>query len=328
MQDANLTGQSFTSGSSTAAPNGAPSPWVKVSSRVQDALDSRAPVVGFETTVLSFGLPYPANLQVGRHCEKIARDAGCEPATLGLLDGQVHAGIDDEQMQRFCTAKADTMKINLQNMAAGVVRKSLGAFTVAASMQVCAAAGIEVFSTGGVGGIHRDYTRYHDASSDLMALARYPVAVVCAGVKSILDVPATIEHLETLGVPVIGYNCATFPLFHARESSYPLENTSDCLHETASMIRAHWRMGGRGVLVVTPVPEEHAVDVHELEDWITQAHRAAQVGRVTGKAVTPFLLKKLEEVSHGRSLTTNIALLENNARVASRLANTMAETPL
>jgi pseudouridine-5'-phosphate glycosidase len=300
------------------------SSWLKVAPEVQQAMATRQPVLAFETTVLSFGLPYPANMRVGRQCQEIARQAGCVPATLGLMDGMVHVGISDEQMAEFCAEGARVTKVNLQNMAAAAVRKEAGAFTVAASMQVCAAAGIEVFATGGIGGVHHDYAKCHDVSSDMMAFTRYPVAVVCAGIKSILDVPATLEQLETLGIPVVGYKTDRMPLFHSRESLYPLETYSNCLEETAKMVRAHWRMGGRGVLVVTPIPEEHAIDMNELQEWIAGAHRAAQIGRVTGKAVTPFLLKKLEELSHGRSLTSNVALLENNAVVAAKLARIMA----
>src|SRR5690606_14915137 len=169
-----------------------------------------------------------------------------------------------------------------------LVRHELGAFTVATSIKVCAAAGIRVFATGGIGGVHRDYAATHDVSSDMVALERYPVAVVCSGVKSILDVAASLERLESLCVPLIGYRTNKFPLFHARESLYCLEAHSDDLGEIAEMLRAHWRTDGRGVLVVTPIPEANAVDPNELEDWIAGAHRAAQIGRVSGKEVTPF----------------------------------------
>lgn len=297
--------------------------WLQIAPRVADALATKRPVVAFETTVLSFGLPYPANLHVGRQCQEIVSKCCCEPATLGLLDGQVYVGLSDDQVAHFCAEGAEITKVNLQNFAAAQVRKEAGAFTVAASMQVCAAAGIEVFVTGGVGGVHHDFARVHDVSSDLLALTRFPVAVVCAGVKSILDVPATLERLESLGVPVIGYKTEKFPLFHARESLFDLETHSDCLEEIAQMIRAHWKMGGRGVLVVTPIPEEHAIPPGQLDEWIAGAQRAAQIGRVSGKAVTPFLLKKMEELSKGCSLTSNVALLENNAVVGAKLARTM-----
>lgn len=298
--------------------------WLTVAPEVQSALNAGEPVVAFETTVLSFGLPYPLNMEVGTQCERLARENGCMPATLGMLEGVVHVGISPEQMATFCAPDAAVTKINLQNMAAAATRRQVGAFTVAASTQVCAAAGIRVFATGGLGGVHRNFSQTHDVSSDMIALARYPVAVVCAGVKSILDVPATLERLESLGVPVIGYKTANFPMFHARDSQFPLEMYSDSLDEIAQVAKAHWNMGGRGVMVVTPVPEEHAIHPTELENWITKANRAAEIGRVTGKAVTPFLLKKLEEISHGRSTTTNVALLENNALTGAALAKCMA----
>jgi len=303
-------------------------PWMSVAPNVASALKANEPVVAFETTVLSFGLPWPANFETGKRCEAAARAADAVPATLGMINGQIIAGLSEKQVKYFCTAEGNVTKVNLQNMAPAIMSRGLGAFTVAASAQVCSLAGISVFATGGIGGVHRNYGESHDVSSDLIALARYPVAVVCAGVKSILDVPATLEHLETLGVPVIGYQTRTFPLFHVRESNYEMETTSDSLDEIAGLIKTHWAIGGRGVLVVTPVPEQHAVAMDELEDWIAGANRAAQIGRVTGKAVTPFLLKKLEELSHGRSITTNVALLENNAAVAGQLAQSLVKTPL
>lgn len=300
-------------------------PHVQLKPDVANALAAKRPVVAFETTVLSFGLPHPHNLTVARRCEQIVRGLGCEPATLGMLDGTVFAGLEAEQVEEFCRPEARITKVNLQNLAAAKVRRENGAFTVAASMQVSHAAGIRVFCTGGVGGVHHDFAQYHDASSDMMALARYPVAVISAGVKSILDVPATLEQLETLGVPVIGYKTDLFPLFHATTSVYPLETFSDDLDEIAQMAHTHWQLGGRGVMVVTPIPERYAIDPNELQGWLDAAHRAAEYGRVTGKKLTPYLLTKLEELSHGRTLTSNVALLENNAVAAAGLAQALAK---
>ncbi len=213
--------------------------WLTIAPHVQSALDAGTPVVAFETTVLSFGLPYPQNMEVGKQCERMAYENSCTPATLGLLDGKVQVGISPEQMAVFCEPGAKVTKVNLQNMAAAATRREAGAFTVAASVHVCAAAGIRVFSTGGLGGVHRNYANLHDVSSDMIAMARYPVAVVCSGVKSILDVPATLEHLETLGVPIIGYKTKNLPLFHSRESLYPLETHSDSLEKIARMAKTH-----------------------------------------------------------------------------------------
>lgn len=302
-------------------------PHVQLTPAVARALAKGQPVVAFETTVLSFGLPHPHNLTVAHRCEQIVRGLGCEPATLGMLGGVVFAGLEPSQVEEFCRPGAPITKVNLQNLAAAKVRGESGAFTVAASMQVSHAAGIRVFCTGGVGGVHQDFARLHDASSDLMALARYPVAVVSAGVKSILDVPATLEQLETLGVPVIGYKTDHFPLFHAASSAYPLEVYSDDMDEIAQMAHVHWQLGGRGVMVVTPIPERYAVDPNELQGWLDSAHRAAEHGRVSGKQLTPYLLKKLEELSHGRTLTSNVALLENNAVAAAGLAQALAKMP-
>ncbi len=297
------------------------------SPEVNSALATHDPIVAFETTVLSFGLPWPSNYQLGQRCEEIARQLGCTPATLGMIGGKVHLGLTPEQLESFCRPGADVTKVNLQNMSAALLSHKHGAFTVAATAQICSLAGIRTFATGGIGGVHRDFAQSHDVSSDLIALARYPVAVVCAGVKSILDVPATLEYLETLGVPVIAYKAENFPLFHACKSTIPCEIRTDDINEVAAMCQAHWNLGGRGVLVVTPVPEQHAVEPYELEEWINQATRAAQTGRVHGKAVTPFLLKKLEEVSKGKSITTNMALLENNTQTAAALASALASLP-
>lgn len=294
--------------------------YLKIRETVREAQAANKPVVAFETTVLSYGLPYPHNLTVGRQMEEIARQRGSQPATLGIVNGEVRVGLSDNELEGFCKPEPDAVKVNLQNMAATIVRGKRGSLTVAGCMQVCSLGGIEVVATGGVGGIHHDYERFHDESSDLTALARYPVAVVCSGVKSVLDVPATLERLETLGVPVIGYRTEKFPLFHSRESVYDLEVRAERLSEAARMIRKHWELGGRGVLLATPIPEEHAVDPNELQEWLDGAHRAAEYGRVSGRRLTPFLLQKMEELSQGRSLRSNVALLENNAIVGARLA--------
>jgi len=293
-----------------------------ISDDVSEALTREWPVVAFETTILSFGLPWPRNFEVGTDCEKIARAAHCLPATLAILDGKIRVGLSEDEIRLFCTPDQNCItKVNLQNVAYAVQRRIAGALTVAASMQVCAGAGIRVFSTGGIGGVHRDYARYHDSSSDMAALARYPVAVVCAGAKSVLDICATLEQLETLGVPIYGYQTKTFPLFHARTSPHKLDTWFDDINDLAAAVRIHWSLAKTGVLVVTPVPEESAIPPGELEEWVVEAEKAARIGRLHGKALTPFLLKKLEKLSNGRTLETNLALARNNAKVACALAS-------
>ena len=288
--------------------------------QIQQAISAGEPVVGFETTVLSFGLPYPDNIKVGESCEARAREYGCVPATSGIVNGKIRVGLTPEEFRHFCDQRDDLVKVNMQNIASTLQSGKSGAFTVAATMQVCHLAGIKVMATGGIGGVHKNFSAAHDESSDLLALSRYPVAVVCAGIKSVLDIEATLERLETLGIPVIGYKTKCLPLFYVRESRFPLEHHTDSMEELAGIARHHWQLGGRGILVVTPVPEAHAVNPTLLEDWLEGAHRAAQIGRVTGKAVTPLLLSKLKELSGGRTITANVALLENNATAAAQLA--------
>ena len=294
--------------------------YLSISPEVQQALDARQAVVAFETTILSFGLPSPVNERVGFLCESVAREMGAVPATVAILNGQVRVGLDASEIRYFCSRSPDIAKVNLQNFAAALVSKRRGAFTVAASVKACAMAGIRVFATGGIGGVHRGYAKTLDISSDLRALAEYPVIVVSAGAKSILDVGATLEVLETLGVPVVGYNTDRFPLFFTAESSFELDQKCDSPEAVAALARTHFECGGRGMLVVTPVPSEYSLPREELDRWIETALEEASARGVTGKAVTPFLLERLESLSGGRTLKANEALIENNARLASRIA--------
>lgn len=300
--------------------------WMQYTEHTTPDLRATRPIVAFETTVLSFGLPWPTNRDVALSCEAIAREHGVTPATLGVLNRKAVVGLSEEQLDLFCRPKRGAVKVNLQNLAAALQLDTPGALTVATTLNVASQADIRVAVTGGIGGVHRGYAESHDVSSDLVALARFPVAMVCSGIKSILDVPATLERLETLGVPVVGYKTRTFPFFYAGESNIELETTTDSLEEVAAIAQTHWNIGGRGILVVTPVPAQHAVAPVELEEWIADANRVAQIGRVSGKAVTPFLLKKLEEFSRGKSLAANVALLENNAHVGSQLAVELHKT--
>lgn len=293
---------------------------VLVAPEVANALARNEPVVGFETTILSFGLPQPLNAEVGEACEAAARAEGAVPATLALLGGRIRAGLDAQEVAFFASRDASIRKVNLQNFAAVLHARAPGALTVATSMQVAAMAGIRVFATGGIGGVHRGYDRVPDISSDLVALSRFPVVTVCAGAKSILDVGATLEALETLGVPVVGYQAESFPLFHARQSGHKLETNFQDAAELADFIRVHRQVSSTGVLVVTPVPEEAAIAPDELNRWIQQALDNARQKQVTGKQVTPYLLSRLENLSGGRTLEANVALIKNNARLAALIA--------
>jgi pseudouridylate synthase len=294
--------------------------YLDVSPQVRDALASGQPVVAFETTILSFGLPVPLNLEVALAAEQAAREEGAVPATLGILNGRVRVGLTLEEIEFFCSRDASIRKVNLQNFAGALASGGAGALTVSGSMRACAMAGIRIFATGGIGGIHRGFAATLDISSDLKALASYPVAVVCAGAKSVLDVPATLEALETLGVPVVGHRTTAFPLFFAAESDFELEITFNEIEPIARFIKVHCETADGGVLVANPVPAHAAVPTVELERWINSAIAEAQVNRITGKQVTPFLLDRLEQFSGGQTLEANRSLVENNARLASRLS--------
>lgn len=291
-----------------------------ISPEIRDALASKKPVVAFETTILSFGLPFPTNRQVADAVERAAREHGAVPATIGILDGRVRVGLTSDEIDFFCKPGAQVTKVNLQNLAAVLSSRGAGALTVATTMKACAMAGIRVFATGGIGGIHRGFAVTLDVSSDLRALATLPVAVVSAGAKSVLDVPATLEALETLGVPVAGFRTSTFPLFFAAESAYALEISFDDVAALANFVRTHFEIASTGVLVANPVPAESAIPRDELELWINSAIAEARTAHVTGKNVTPFLLQRLEEFSGGRTLAANEALIASNARLAAQLA--------
>jgi pseudouridine-5'-phosphate glycosidase len=291
-----------------------------ISPRIAEALAQQEAIVAFETTILSFGLPHPLNEEVAFACEVAARGSGAVPATVALLDGKIRVGLRDDEIQYFCSRSPEIQKVNLQNFAAVLASGRPGALTVAASVRACALAGIRVFATGGIGGVHRGFSQTLDISSDLRALAEYPVAVVCAGAKSVLHIPATLETLETLGVPVVGFRTTTFPMFFTRDSHHELDTSFDDAADLARFLRIQWSCGGGGALVVTPVPAEHAIPPGEIESWISTALADAACSEVSGKRVTPFLLERLEELSGGRTLDANRALVMNNATVAAQVA--------
>ncbi len=303
--------------------------FLHIAPAVDAALAAEEPVVALETTILAFGLPHPLNRDVARDCEAAAAAQGVVPATIAILDGRLRVGLTPEEIEFFCAPNPDIVKVNLQNFAAVLASGRPGALTVAACLQACWLAGIRVFATGGIGGVHRGSATLPDVSGDLPALARFPVATVCAGAKSILDVAATLEWLETLGVPVAGFNTVSFPLFHARESGHPLDITFTEIAALGNFAKTHFALGARagGILVVTPVPADAAIAPEELNVWIDEAVARAKQKNVRGKAVTPFLLHELESLSNGRTLIANRALVVNNVTLAARLATTLASPP-
>jgi pseudouridine-5'-phosphate glycosidase len=292
---------------------------------VGEALGQGRAVVALESTVIAHGLPHPTNIEVAASMERIVREGGAVPATIAILDGIVHYGLNGEELERLGTA-SDIHKASLRDLAWLLVGKASGATTVSATAHLAALAGIKVFATGGIGGVHRGWESTLDISADLPALASTPVVTVCAGAKSVLDLPATLEWLETHGVPVLGYRTRSFPAFYTRTTNPPLrvDRTVETAQEVAEIFNMRQRIGpAGGVLVCQPLPEEHALDNREIEDAIESALRDARSQGVKGREVTPFLLGNLARATSGRSLTANRLLLENNARLAAEISRAL-----
>jgi len=297
---------------------------------VEAALHARGAIVALESTVIAHGLPAPRNVETARDCEAAVRQAGAQPATIGVVAGRPVIGLNDQQIESIAEPQSSELagvaKVNLANLAQVIAEGGWGATTVAASLHLANLAGVKVFATGGIGGVHRGAGESFDVSADLMALARYPMITVCAGAKAILDLPKTIEVLETLGVPVIGYQTAELPAFYSRSSGLKLDLRADNPEQIARIALTHWRMGfSTGVLVVAPVPAEDEVPANEIKDVIDEALGAATKQGISGKAVTPFLLSRISERTQGRALGANIALLKNNASVAGAVAVALAD---
>jgi pseudouridylate synthase len=294
--------------------------FLQFSPEVQAARAAGKPVVALESTIISHGMPYPQNVQTAREVEQVIRDAGAIPATIALIDGRICVGLAGDQLERLGTAQ-DALKVSRRDLAYVLAEKKLGATTVAATMICAALAGIDVFVTGGIGGVHRGAETSFDISADLQELARTSVAVVCAGVKSILDIGLTLEYLETHGVPVVSIGQPGFPAFFTRESGFNADFQLDTPEQQARFIRTKWQLGlSGGVVVSNPVPAADAMKSEEIDGIIAQALREAGAQGVKGKAVTPFLLARIKDLTGGRSLATNIALVKNNALAGARLA--------
>ena len=296
---------------------------VHLSEQVQHALDSGQAVVALESTVISHGLPYPTNLETARRMEEIIRQHGAVPATIAVLDGKVRVGVSDEELEHLATSKG-IRKTSRRDLPVVVARYEDGATTVAATATVAAWAGIEVFATGGIGGVHREPP--FDISNDLPTLASTPVAVVCAGAKAILDLRATVEWLETAGVPIIGYDTDEFPAFYTRQSGLPVDACVESAREAAAIIRAGREMGlPGGTLIVVPVPAADEMAPKRLQQAINAALVEASARGIEGSASTPFLLRWVTRETGGASLKANVSLLENNAAVAAQIAVALRE---
>lgn len=294
-----------------------------VSGEVREALERRRPVVALESTVIAHGLPRPMNLETARELERIIRDAGAIPATVAIADGQAIVGANAALLERLATEDG-VAKVSTRDIAPLLADPSrLGATTVAATVEIAARAGIEVFATGGIGGVHREAERTFDVSADLRAIASHPVCVVCAGAKLVLDLPKTLEQLETLGVPVVGFGTDEFPAFYVRSSGLPLAHRVDEAGSAVRVVRAQLDRGA-GIVIAVPLPEAAALDRSEVEAEIARALADAERRGVQGPAVTPFLLGALGELSEGRTLAANVALLRRNAEFAAAVARELA----
>jgi pseudouridylate synthase len=294
--------------------------------------ERRRPAVALESTIYAFGLPYPANVELGWKLARTIAATGAEAKTFAVIDGELKVGLSDDELDRIARAQepgAETvLKMNASDLGPAMALGMTGATTVSGTMALAAGAKVRVFATGGIGGVHRDAQQTFDESQDLTALARYPVAVVSAGAKAILDLALTLERLETLGVPVIGFGTREtgFPAFYTRSSGLPLPLSVDDVPTLARVVRAHWRIHPNvGVLIANPIPAAAALDPELVHSGIARALDEAKEKGVRGKALTPFLLKRLDEITEGRSVEANVALAENNARLAGELAVALAE---
>lgn len=296
-----------------------------VSEEVSAALERGAPVVALESTIISHGLPRPRNLEAAEEFESILREQGVTPATIAVLDGVPRIGLDPHGMRRI--ADEDLAKASVRDLPIIQARRASAATTVAATSHLAALAGIRVFATGGLGGVHRGANDTFDESADLTTLANTPITVVSAGVKSVLDIAATLERLESLSVPVVGYRTRVFPSFWLRESAFALDWSVDAAAEVADIMRAQDALGGRqGIVVANPVPADQSWDAEEHDRVLALALAEADAAHITGKAVTPFLLLRIVELSEGRSLEVNLDLARNNVRVAGEIATAWSAT--
>ena len=298
--------------------------YLSISRDVQQALDAGAPVVALESTIITHGMPFPQNLAMANNVEAVIRRHGAVPATIAIMDGKFCVGLAVADLERLAQTGGKAAKASRRDVSALLVKREIAGTTVATTMQIAAMAGIPVFATGGIGGGHRGAETTFDISADLEELGRTPVAVVCAGAKSILDIAKTLEVLESHGVPVLGYGTDDFPAFWARRSGFPVDHRFDDVADIAAVIAHQIALGMGGVLVANPIPVADELDPAAIEARIAQAIAGAEAEGVSRKALTPFLLKRIFELTDGKSLVANIALVENNARVAAEIAVALA----
>lgn len=301
-----------------------PKSYLSVAPEVHEALAGGRAVVALESTIITHGMPYPQNLEMAKKVEAEVRQHGAIPATVAIMDGKFRVGVQGEDLERLAVEGHKAAKASRRDVAALLAAGELAGTTVATTMLASYWSGIRVFATGGIGGVHRGAEANFDISADLEELGRTPVAVVCAGAKSILDIAKTLEVLETKGVPVVGFGSEEFPAFWARQSGHKLDRRYDTPAELARFLALQFSLGLGGVLVANPIPAADAIEAAAIETEISTAIADAERQGVSGKALTPFLLQRVFELTGGKSLTANIALVENNARVAARVAVELA----
>lgn len=295
-------------------------PHVRIAGEVAEALEAGRPVIALESTIISHGFPYPANLECARESERIAREEGVVPATIAVIGGELAIGLSADEIERLAQTR-DTPKASRRDLPVLLARGSDGATTVAGTMAVAAMAGISIFATGGIGGVHRGAERNFDISADLEELARTNLAVVSAGAKAVLDLGLTLEYLETRGVPVIGYRTDAFPAFYTRDSGFGVDARFETAEEIASVLQAKWETGlTGGVLIANPIAPEHALDPAQIDVIIERALTEARETGVRGKAITPFLLSRIHDLTGGESEAANKQLVWSNVRLASKIA--------
>ncbi len=290
------------------------------SAEVKEAIEKKKPIVALESTIISHGMPYPKNVATAREVEKIVRTNGATPATIAILNGNIHVGLDDDQMELLGNSKG-VWKVSLRDLPYVVSQKLNGATTVAATMRIASMAGIKIFVTGGIGGVHRGAETTMDISADLTEMAQTNVAVVSAGVKSILDIGLTLEYLETLGVPVVTFGSPDFPSFYSRKSGFSTPLQLNTTKEIAALLEAKWAMGLNGsVMIANPIPADKEYPFEKMEVHISAALKSAKDKGVIGKETTPFILKFIADATGGESLESNISLVFNNAELGARIA--------
>ena len=290
------------------------------SEEVRDALTDGKPLVALESTIMTHGMPFPENLETALSVESIIREESVVPATIAILKGRIKIGLEHDDLKEL-VEDSEAIKVSRRDLASALVRQQNGGTTVSGTMICAHKAGIRVFVTGGIGGVHRDFEQTLDVSADLEELSRTPVAVVCAGVKSILDIPRTLEYLETKGVPVIGFGCDEFPAFYTPFSGIKAPLRMNLPEETARCMKTHWDLGlGGGLLIANPLFEEKALDPDLLQQVVEESLKSAEDQKISGKDITPFVLEQIVQKTGGASLEANIALIQNNARVGAGIA--------